>query len=204
MTESTFAALVPWVIAHGYFVFFVVAFLEGPVVTTAAGVGVALGYFSLPIIVLLSIAGDLFADLMYYAIGYWGGRPLLKYHGHWVGLTPARMDKLESLLHRHLGKTMIFVKLSPAIPIPGLLMIGSTKAPVWKFTKISLLITLPKSLLFVLIGFYSGKAYAYLSQTVTHVQYIFFLLVVAVFAVYFLYKLVMHYIASKINEEDVL
>ena len=204
MNGLAFTALVPWIIAHGYFIFFIVAFFEGPIITTAAGVGVALGYFSMPVIILLSIAGDLFADVAYYLAGYWGGRSFLNRYGRWVGLTSDRMIKLESLLNRHLGKTMIFVKLSPAVPVPGLLMIGSARAPIWKFIRISLLITLPKSLLFVLIGFYSGRAYAYLNNTVMHVQYLFFVLVVIVFSIYFLYKLVTNYIAEKMREKDAL
>ncbi len=200
MTEPTFITLVSWVIAHGYTLFFVASILEGPLVTAAAGVAASLGYFSLPIIILISIAGDLVADTLYYAIGYWGGRKFVERFGIYVGLTIERIKKFESLLHRHLGKTMVFFKLSPVIPVPGILLIGSSRAPLRKFVKTSLIITVPKSILFAFIGFYSGKAYAYLSGTIVKAQYAVFISVLLIFAVYFLYKWGSEYIVEKIKE----
>ena len=200
MTEPTFITLVSWIIAHGYALFFVASILEGPLVTAAAGVAASLGYFSLPIIILISIAGDLVADTLYYAIGYWGGRKFAERFGIYVGLTVERIKKLESLLHRHLGKTMVFFKLSPVIPVPGILLIGSARVPLRKFVKTSLIITVPKSILFAFIGFYSGKAYAYLSGTIVKAQYAVFISVLLIFALYFLYKWGSEYIVEKIKE----
>ncbi len=153
MQDITFVALVSWVIAHGYLLFLIAAILEGPLVTAAAGVAAALGMLSLPLVVLLSVAGDLIADVLYYSIGYWGGRPFIVRYGNYFKLTPERIKRFESLIHRHLGKTLVFFKLSPVIPVPGILMVGTSRAPLKRFRKISLAITLPKSLLFALLGF---------------------------------------------------
>jgi len=57
MLALTFTDLVSWIIAHGYFIFFFTALVEGPLVTTAAGVAAALGYYNIIIIVLIAIAG---------------------------------------------------------------------------------------------------------------------------------------------------
>ncbi len=68
----TFSAATQWVLMHGYWVIFLAMLIEGPVVTAAAAFAVALGYFNLWAIFGLSLAGDLVADIIYYAIGYWG------------------------------------------------------------------------------------------------------------------------------------
>lgn len=196
---ASFTDLVHWVVAHGYLLFFLAALLEGPLVTAAAGVAAALGYYSIVVIVALSVVGDLIADIVYYTIGYWGRRTLITRYGHYVGLTHERIHSLERTLHRHLGKAMIVIKLSPAIPVPGLIMIGSTHAPLKRFIKISLLITLPKSLLFALVGFYAGKAYEHLNGTVAGSQYILFMVTIGIFAVYIAYQKLTKKIAEEIN-----
>ncbi len=202
MQDTTFVTLVSWVIAHGYALFFIAAVLEGPLVTAAAGVAASLGVFSLPIVILISIAGDLIADIVYYSIGYWGGRPFVARYGGIFKLTPERITKFESLIHRHLGKTLVFFKLSPVIPVPGILMVGTSRAPLKRFIKISLAITLPKSLLFAFLGFYSGKAYKYLSGSIVKAQYAVFIVTLLIFAVYFLYKWVTSYLANQIDDKN--
>lgn len=187
VANPAFVSLVQWVIGKGYVLFFLVAVLEGPMVTAAAGVAAALGYYSLPIIIALSVLADLVADLVYYTIGYWGRRTLITRYGSYVGLTPERMAHLERLLHRHAGKTLVMVKLSPVIPVPGLIMIGSARIPLKKFIRIALLITLPKSLLFAFVGFSAGRAYERLSGIITSTQNLLAATTLLIFAIYLFY-----------------
>ena len=198
-TTTTFVALVHWVITHGYFLFFIAAFLEGPLVTAAAGVAASLGYYSLPIIIVLSVMGDLVADTVYYTIGYWSRKTLITRYGSYVGLTHERMQSLEFMLHRHVGKSMIVIKLSPAIPVPGLIMIGSARVPLKKFVIIALLITLPKSLLFAFIGFYAGHAYARLSTVIASTQQLIAFLAIIIFFAYVAYQKITARIAKQIK-----
>ncbi len=203
-TGTTFAVLVTWVIAHGYFLFFIAAFLEGPLVTAAAGVAAALGYYSLPVIIFLSVMGDLTADVVYYTIGYVGRRALINRYGQYIGLTKERVERLERFLKRNVGKTMLVVKLSPVIPVPGIIVIGSSRVSIKRFAIISLLITVPKSLIFAFLGFYSGRAYEHLSTTITNGQLIFFGVVVVVVAAYLGYKKLATYISNKLEHNKKL
>ena len=188
MANQTFVTLVQWVIGHGYFLFFIAAFLEGPLVTAAAGVAAALGYYSIVVIIMLSVLADLSADTIYYTIGYWSRKTLITRYGAYVGLTQERIKTLESLLQRHTGKAMIVIKLSPVIPIPGLIMIGSARVSLKKFIRSSLLITLPKTLLFAFIGFSAGRAYERLSGTITSAQNLIAFIAVIIFISYVAYK----------------
>lgn len=188
MDNSTTTYLISWVIAHGYFLFFLAAFFEGPLVTAAGGVAAALGYYSIEIIILLSIAGDVAADLIYYAVGYFGGRAVLVKYGKYIGLTHVRLEHIQKLLYRHARKTITAIKLSPVIPVPGILAVGSLRVPFKKFLETSLIITVPKSLLFALIGYFSGRAYAHLSGFVAHSQYILWGVVALIVAIYIAYQ----------------
>ncbi len=199
MINETFIALVHWVISKSYFFFFIAAVLEGPLVTAAAGVAAALGYYSLPIIILLSVLGDVVADVVYYGIGYWSRKTLITRYGEYVGLTKERIEYFERLLHRHVRKALIVIKLSPAIPIPGLIMIGAARVPFRKFITTALIIMLPKSLLFAFLGFFTGRAYERLSNVITSTQDLIAFLTLVIFASYIAYKKISGYIARQIK-----
>ena len=197
MLVPTFTDLVPWIIAHGYFIFFFTALIEGPLVTTAAGVVAAFGYYNIVIIVLIAIAGDLTADVIYYFIGYHSRILVIERYGHHFGITRERIEKIEKMVHKNFKKTMLIVKVSPIIPIPGLIAIGASRVSLKKFVEMSLLITAPKSLLFALLGFYSGKAYAHLGNNITNGSYIIGGLILVIFVVYLIYQK----ITSRITRE---
>ena len=198
--SSTMEKLVSWVIYHGYFLFFIAAFFEGPLVTAAAGVACALGYYNIELIILLSILGDLCPDAVFYSLGYFGGKPLLDTYGKYIGVTQSRIEKLKKLLHYHLRKTIVAVKLAPFIPVPGIIAIGSLRASPRKFIETALIITVPKSLFFALVGYYSGKAYQQASGIIANSEVIIFLLTIIMIAIFVFYQKVTFSISEKMEE----
>ena len=201
MPSFTLTALVPWIISHGYFLFFIACIIEGPIVTAAAGVTAALGYYNIIIIILISIAGDLVADTIYYCIGYYSRGLLIERYGHHFGATKERMEKIGKMVHKHFKKTMLIIKLSPIIPVPGLIAIGASKAPLRKFIQMSLLVTVPRSIFFALLGFYSGKTYIYLTDTITSSSYAAGGIILVVVIIYFVYKAINSQITKKVEIE---
>jgi membrane protein DedA with SNARE-associated domain len=195
--DAAFVALVDWVIAHGYLLYFLTALIEGPIVTAAAGVAAALGYFSLPFVILISIFGDLIPDSLLYAIGYFGGRPLAEKYGHFLGLTDEHFKQLDAFLKRHIGKTLIFVKFTPIIPIPGIILVGSSGVRFRRFIWTIIAISIPKALFFSLLGFFSGRAYEYMSGTIVSARNATFFLGIALMAIYFIYRTIAKRFAEK-------
>lgn len=196
MPEFTLSALIPWVISHGYLLFYFLTIIEGPLVTVAAGVASALGYYNVIIIILIAIAGDLTADTVYYYLGYHSRSLVLERYGHYIGITKERMEKVGGMLHTHFNKTMLILKISP-FAVPGLILIGASHAPLKKFIKTSLLITAPKSILFALLGFYSGRAYTYLEKSINNSSYAIGAVVLIIITIYFIYKKITLYMTKK-------
>lgn len=159
MHISSFHDAVVWVTTHGYFLILLAMIIEGPVITAAATFVVALGYFSLPLVFLFSVLGDLIADIIFYAIGYTGRLALIERIAPKLGLSIARIHKLEKQLHTHSGKTIAAIKLNPITPMPGLMLIGALRLPLRRFMLVCLLITMPKTILFMLVGYYFGTFY---------------------------------------------
>lgn len=186
MNSSSLAILVPWVIAHGYAIFFLAALIEGSMVSTAAGVASALGYFNIFIIIILSILGDVVADVLYYVIGYKSRNVLNSNFFRYIGVTELRINKVKNLLHTHVNKSLILIKLSPFMGPPGLLIVGAVNVPFKKYFKAILIISVFKALFFTLLGFFSGFVYLRLSKIITNTQSILWVLIFIIL-VYFLY-----------------
>jgi membrane protein DedA with SNARE-associated domain len=200
MQPSSFVQIIDWVSAHSYFFVFLAMVVEGPIVTTAAAFASALGFFNLFIILTLSIAADLIADGLYYLIGFWGRINLIERYGSKVGFTPKRVERLEKLIQKHTLKALIAIKATPTLATPGLIIAGASKVPPKRYISISLGMTVPKSLLFVAIGFYSGKAHSLANKYLHYGKYAVPLTVVGLFLITYLYQKASKFLAQKIEK----
>jgi membrane protein DedA with SNARE-associated domain len=156
---SIFTDLTHWAVGNGYTLLFIAMLIEGPVVTAAAAFAAALGYLDISAVFLLSVLGNLLPDFAYYAIGFWGRDQFVDKYGHYLGLTKDKVAKLEKMISQHAGKSLIAIKLIPFLATPGLIIAGVSRMDFRKFAFWSLIITVPSSLLYLLVGYYSGAAY---------------------------------------------
>ncbi len=159
MDASGLHAVAAWVIAQGYVLFFIFMFVEGPVATAAGGFAAALGYFNVWIVLILSVIANLIPDILYYAMGYWGRRAFLEKYGHYIGVTKERMARAEHLAREHSGKSLIAIKTIPFLATPGLIIAGATRMDIKKYAFWCIVIIIPTSLLYLVLGYYFGAAY---------------------------------------------
>jgi len=152
-------AIARWAAGESYALLFVAILIEGPAVTAAGSFAAALGAFSLWIVFVLSVLGNLIPDIVFYAIGFWGRQSILDRYGHYFGVTKERMMMAESLIKKHSGKSIIAIKMIPFIALPGLVMAGATRMNIKKYMFWSLSVTVPSSLLYLALGYYFGAAY---------------------------------------------
>jgi membrane protein DedA with SNARE-associated domain len=154
-----FQGTVQWVLQHGYPLLFIVMLIEGPVITAAAAFAAALHYMNIWVVLALSILANFIPDLVYYAIGYWGRERFLNKYGHYLGITPERIASTEKLAEKHSGKSLFMIKMVPLLATPGLILVGATKMDIKKYAFWSIVIIIPSSLLYLIIGYYFGAAY---------------------------------------------
>lgn len=153
--------------SHGYFLIFLVMVLEGPLITMAAAFAASMGIFSIQIIFLLSLLGDLVGDGIHYFIGHSTRRVVMEKYDLKFGLSKKRIKKLEKGLREHFGKYLFLIKFTPILTTPGLLLTGTMRVPIKKFIFYSFLITLPRTIFFTLTGYYLGVA---LSKVIRYTQ----------------------------------
>jgi membrane protein DedA with SNARE-associated domain len=197
---STFSGAFQWVIAHGYILIFIAMLIEGPIVTVAAAFASALGLLNIYLVFVLSFFGDLAADVIYYSIGYFSRLAVIERFGKHFGLSEKRMHRIESLLNGHAVKTLIALKLMPALPTPGLMIVGAVHMPIKKFTKICALIIFPRTIILVIMGYYFGAAYDMISRQLQERTFTFLIVIGVVFLIYYGFTKLLGYFSKKVEK----
>jgi len=164
LMDPSLNQIMQWLLHYKYIVLLPVVAIEGPIITVIAGFLASLGYLDFLLAFTVVVAGDLMADSVYYALGRWGKERLLGRWGRYVGLTRERITQLDNYFEKHKVKTLIGGKFTLAIGTPILAAAGVAKVPYWEFLGINLLATMPKSLIFLLIGFFFGSGYTRISK----------------------------------------
>jgi len=200
-TNANFATILHWLTHHSYPVMLLGMIVEGPIITSAAAFATTLGYFNLAIISVLAIMGDVIGDFVAYWIGYVGRITVVRKFGHRFGISEERMEKLKRLLEKHPGKILLAIKISPFLPVPGIITIGSTHLPFKKFVLIDTLIILPKTLVFILLGYFFGHAYDKIYKYLNNGAYAFLIILVAASLVYYVYKKITAKISKDLEKD---
>jgi membrane protein DedA with SNARE-associated domain len=199
LQSTSFSNMVQWTLVHGYWLMLIAMIIEGPIVTSAAAFATVSGYFNLYYIFILSLLGDLIGDIVYYAMGYWGRMKLVERFGHKFGLSKERLEKIDGLLNNHPIKTLTAIKLNPLTPLPGLMLVGASKMPLKKYVVISLAVTMPKSILFIVMGYYFGNLYDVIAYY-GNFGFAIALIVVLGFVALRIYRKISYRIANKIEK----
>lgn len=149
---------------HGYLFLFLLMFAEGTVVTYIAAFAASLDVFNIWIIIILALLGNILPDLLFYSIGRSSRHILTSKFFKFFKLKQSRIIGLERMLEKHFVKAFIVIKLTPVLPLPGLIIAGFIRVKFSKVLKYSLLVTIPYTLFFLLLGYYSGISYMALSK----------------------------------------
>lgn len=143
---------------YSYLILFPLVVIEGPVVTIIAGFLVSTGFMNLLPTYLTVVAGDLTGDVLFYLVGRFFLNTSIYKILKFFGLDSKRIMTAEEVIKKHRGKILFFGKLSHAIGAPILIAAGAIKISIRDFLWYNFWATLPKSLIFILVGYFFGHA----------------------------------------------
>ncbi len=130
--------------------------IEGPIVTLIASFAAAGGVFNIYYVFLLSVLGNVIPDFVYFSLGRFLRKDRVEKLIHRLGLNKKNMLKLEGNLKKHSIKTIIFIKLFPFVPIPGIILAGFLRMPFKRFFTISIIVDFIAILAYIGIGYWAG------------------------------------------------
>lgn len=142
--------------AHGIALIAPLSILEGPIVTVVASYLASLAYLNIYAVIFVVILGDLVGDLILYGAGRWGSG------AKWMaklGLTAERLANLTGHFAGKGARTLLFGKWTHSAGAAVLFAAGVARMPLGAFMFWNTLATVPKSLLFVAIGYSFGHLY---------------------------------------------
>jgi membrane protein DedA with SNARE-associated domain len=96
------------------------------------------GLESYVVLALAGTLGYLLGSLIGWALGRWGGRPLLERHGRWVHLDAHNLRRAERWFHRH-GRAAVFLgRLTPVVRSFISIPAGALESPLGPYTALTM------------------------------------------------------------------
>ncbi len=111
--------------------------IPSEVLLPLAGSQVAAGNMAYPLAVLAATVGSVVGALALYAVGRFGGRPLLLHHGRILRLDDARLDRADEWFDTHGPKLVFFGRLVPGVRSVVSVPAGLSEMPVLRFVALT-------------------------------------------------------------------
>ncbi len=128
--------------------------------------------WSLPLVVLAGTLGATVGALVAYAIGYWGGRPVLLRWGRVFGVSAADLDRTEAFFEKH-GMAACFIgRMIPVVRSLVSFGAGLGRMPILKFTVYTFLGSLPFTFLLVFVGVQLGANWEAVGAVLKQFEYL--------------------------------
>src|SRR4051794_5418012 len=119
---------------YGYLIVFFGVLLEsagvplpGETILLVSGFMVQQGYLDLGDAIIFGALGAVVGDQIGYWVGRRGGRPLVLRWGHYVLITPERLERTESFFERHGGKAVFLARFVAGLRVFGALVAGISR-----------------------------------------------------------------------------
>jgi membrane protein DedA with SNARE-associated domain len=124
--------------------------------------------------VAMSVAGVLgcfLGALLGWAIGAFGGRPLLERHGRWLHVTPARLDRAEGWFDRYGGWTVVIGLSVPVVRSFVAIPAGVVRFALHRFAPLALIGCIPFCFGLAGIGYAVGSSWGNVHDALRYVDY---------------------------------
>lgn len=152
---------------YGLAVLAPLAIIEGPIVTVIGGWLAGQHILSLPAVFIVVLLGDVIGDVLFYWLGHnFLGRMSAKWRNR-LGLSPVRMESLVYAFEQKGSSILVAGKWTHAAGFAVLVAAGAARMPLWRFVVVNALASIPKSLLFLALGYAFGGAHAMIAEWIS-------------------------------------
>jgi membrane protein DedA with SNARE-associated domain len=122
--------------------------------------------------VLAGVLGNTLGSLASYAIGAYGGRPLVERYGKYVLISAHDLELAERWFARFGEATVFFSRMLPIVRTFISVPAGIARMPLWRFTLFSILGAIPWVMLLVWGGMQLGDHWLELKQSLKGLDYL--------------------------------
>jgi len=138
--------------------------------------------WNLVLTVAFATAGSLVGALVGYAIGAWGGRPLLDRWGRYVGIGAEDLDRADAWFVRWGSWAVFLGRMVPLVRTFVSYPAGIARMPLGKFIVFSTLGSLIWNVALIVAGFVVGESYEQIAAALKPYEYVIYAVVFLVVA----------------------
>ena len=135
--------------------------------------------WNLPLAVAFATAGSVGGAIVGYAIGAWGGRPILDRWGRYVGIGAVDLDRADRWFERWGNWAVFLGRMVPLVRTFVSYPAGISRMPIGRFLLFSTLGSLPWNLALIYAGFVVGDNYEAISAAMKPYEYVIYAVVIA-------------------------
>ncbi|HWJ44219.1 MAG TPA: DedA family protein [Gaiellaceae bacterium] len=151
---------------------------------TLFGSHVSSGFSAYLVVSLAGTIGYLVGAVIGWAIGLYGGRPLLEQRGRWFHLSRDKLDRAERWFDRWDELAVLIGRVTPVIRSFISIPAGIFEMPFWRYTVLTAIGSAIWAFAFAGIGWGAGRSYERFHHDFGYVEYAVVALVVALLAVW--------------------
>jgi membrane protein DedA with SNARE-associated domain len=128
--------------------------------------------------------GYLVGSLIGWAIGHYGGRPLIERHGRWLHLSPENFERAERWFERRGSQAVLLGRLTPVVRSFISIPAGALQSPLGLYTVLTLIGSAIWCFGFALVGWGLGNSYDKVHHAFTSLEVLLVVGAVAALAAY--------------------
>ena len=140
--------------------------------------------WNIPLAVAFATAGSVVGALVGYAIGAWGGRPLLDRYGRYVGIGAEDLDRADRWFGRWGSWAVFLGRMVPLVRTFVSYPAGISRMPLGRFVLFSTLGSLPWNLALIWAGFVVGDNSPQIEAALKPYEYVIYAVVLGVVAIF--------------------
>lgn len=139
--------------------------------------------WNIPMAVAFATLGSLVGALVGYAIGAWGGRPILDRWGRYVGIGADDLDRADRWFEKYGSWAVFLGRMVPLVRTFVSYPAGISHMHLGRFILYSTLGSLPWNLALIYAGFLLGENYEQIAAALKPYEYVIYAIVLAVVAI---------------------
>ena len=142
------------------------------------------------LVTLFGTVGATLGALVAYAIGKFGGRPIIERWGRYLGVTPEDLDRADDFFARHGEAAAFFGRMVPIIRSLVSFAAGIAHMPLGRFVVFTFLGSLPWTLLLVVSGVVMGANWEEIGGILKRFEYLVLAILVVIALLWIWFRIV--------------
>jgi membrane-associated protein len=167
-----FQSFFPTLVHYKYLFLFLGATIEGMNTMILAGFLASIGSVALLPMFLLCVIGDTINGYVWYMVGYFAGAKPIDKWGRKDPKSRKIIEKVEEYFGKYSGRAIVFTKLTWSLTIATLIMAGSFKYNLRKFSWYNFLGSAGWVGITFFVGYFFGQSYKLFLAYLTNVFYV--------------------------------